>query len=318
MDAPKRNIPKILAFVILVSFICIWLAGCGSGSANSFSPDQTAQYDAPKITGRISSDDITESSGIAASKCQQDVFWTHNDSGDDAFVFAINSKGEHLGTWRVTGATNKDWEAIAERKDPDGKCYLYIGEIGNNRLEREEMGIYRIAEPKVDGSAANSSRKEPLETEPSTLMSFRYPDMRHDAETLLVHPVTGDIYVLTKSKSEASGVHKLEPQFDGTVHIAKKIADVTVPAVPYGLLTGGDISNDGKRIVLCDDFAGYELTLPDAAKDFDEIWKQKPLKFDIGKRQAGEAVTYAADGTSVFATSEKKNSPVFQTTRLSK
>ena len=47
---------------------------------------------------------INESSGIAASRCQKNIFWVHNDSGDDAFIFAINAAGDDLGTWKIPGA----------------------------------------------------------------------------------------------------------------------------------------------------------------------------------------------------------------------
>ena len=101
-------------------------------NASELSPD----FEKPVIVGRIESPDVTESSGIAASLCQPKVFWTHNDSGDDAFIFAMGENGKNLGTYRVTGARNSDWEDIASYKSPDGTCYLYIGDIGNNKLER--------------------------------------------------------------------------------------------------------------------------------------------------------------------------------------
>ena len=43
------------------------------------------------------------------------------------------------------------------------------------------------------------------------------------------------------------------------------VAEIAVPAVPNGLITGGDISPDGRRVALCDYVMGYELTLPDGA-----------------------------------------------------
>ncbi len=74
--------------------------------------------------------------------------------------------------------------------------------------------------------------------------------MRHDAETLLVHPQTGDVYVLSKSLSSASGVYKLPKNYDlNKTNRLEKVAEFTVPAFPNGLLTGGDISPDGKRII---------------------------------------------------------------------
>lgn len=315
---PRKNITKFAAFVIFTS-VGVSQLGCGlsssGGSANAIPESEQAKFEKPTVVGNLKSDEITESSGLAASKCQTDVIWTHNDSGDGPYIFAINEKGEDLGTWRVAGATNKDWEDISERREPDGKCYVYIGEIGNNKLEREELAVYKVLEPTVNDQTKNSTRNEPLETEPAFVLRFKYPDSRQNAETLLVHPITGEIYVLSKSMDEPSGVYKLRPEFGESVQIASLISKVTVPAVPNGLLTGGDISGDGRHVALCDYFYGYEITLPESANSFDEIWTQKPLRLDIGKRNVGEAIAYSQDGNSVFSTSEDRNAPIYRVNR---
>jgi hypothetical protein len=317
---PNRTITKIRAFVIFAGLTPFGLTGCGflspEGTAQSSFADRNVPYDRPKIVGKIESGEINESSGLAASKCQPEVFWTHNDSGDDAFIFAIDAQGGSLGTWKVIGAKNIDWEDIAAFKDTAGKCFVYIGEIGNNARQRSEGTIYRVAEPQIDDSSRSSTKKNPKETAGAEILKFSYPDSRNDAETLLVHPLSGAIYVLTKRVSGPAGVYKIKPDFGSQeAQIAEKVADISVPAVPDGLLTGGDLSPDGKRVVLCDYFAGYELTLLDGAKNFDEIWKQKPLKFDIGKRENGESIAYTADGTAVIASSEKKHPPIFKMDR---
>jgi hypothetical protein len=220
--------------------------------------------------------------------------------------------GKHLGTWRVTGAEHIDWEDMALVRDEEGKCSIYIGEIGNNDLERAEGKIYRVLEPVITAEAARTKRDSALTTAPAESLTFAYPDGRHDAEALLVHPETGTIYIVTKKISERAGVYRIEPRFNmGSIIAAKKVAEVAVPAVPNGLITGGDISADGRKAVLCDYSAAYELALPGDATEFDEIWKQKPAAFDIGKRRNGEAIAISPDGQAVFATGEKRNSEIF-------
>jgi hypothetical protein len=140
-------------------------------------------------------------------------------------------------------------------------------------------------------------------------MAFRYPDSPHDAETLMVHPNTSDIYVVTKQRETAAVVYKLKPAFGATV-TAERISDLKVPAIPNGFLTGGDISPDGKSVLICDYFAGYEFALPSPEAGFDEIWVQKPVVINLGDRKQGEAIAYSADGLSIIATSEGKNQPL--------
>lgn len=316
----KRTIPKNLAFVISLLIFSIFSNACFSVSSQkennkTDSSDRSSKnYYEPEIVGEIKTNEIDESSGLAASKCSDDVFWTHNDSGDDAFIFAINSKGKKLATYKVKNAENTDWEDIAEYKDKNGQCFLYIGNIGNNTRARTEFKIYRVKEP--SDFSKESSKKNPQMTENSEAIKFSYPDLRHDAETLLVHPQTGDIYIITKRLTGAAGVYKLKSDYDKTnTNKLEKIADFSVPAVPEGLLTGGDISPDGRRLIICDYFGAYELILPEKTNNFDDIWKENPNKIFVGQREQGEAIGYSADGKSIFTTSEKKNSPMIEVKR---
>src|SRR5215213_7691535 len=81
-------------------------------------------------TGTIQNSLITEASGIAASRINSNVLWTHNDSGNPAQLFAMTPAGTNLGTYSITGASNDDWEDIAIGPGPAfGAQYLYIGDI---------------------------------------------------------------------------------------------------------------------------------------------------------------------------------------------
>ena len=318
----NKTITNNFAFVIFLINVCCLFSGCfsvaSSDDRNANKPNKisSANYDAPQVVGTIETGEITESSGIVASKCQENVFWTHNDSGDGAFIFAINRRGEKLGTFKVKAAKNVDWEDIAAFKDSSGECVLYIGDIGNNVRARGEFIIYLVREPRVSESDKTSNKKNPSKTETVQAVKFDYPGIRHDAETLLVHPQTADIYILTKRLSGAVGVYKLPKNYNLTkTNRLEKVADFTVPAVPNGFLTGGDVSADGRRIVVCDYFSAYEIVLPEKSKNFDDIWKQKPEIVQLGERAQGEAVCYAAGGESIFATSEKKNSPLIRVER---
>ncbi len=311
----SKNITKKLLFVTVFSAFCTIFTNCGLVSSNNSNsnaqtePVSQEKYSKPKVVGTIKSDEITESSGLIQSRCAPNVFWTHNDSGGSEFIFAINEKGEKLGTWKVAGAKNNDWEDMATIKDKTGKCSIFLGDIGNNGGEKSKFTVYKIAEPKVSEADKTSTKKKPGKTENAQAIKFSYPnDIKPDSETLLVHPQTGEIYVLTKQMLGSSKVYKIGKKVEN-------VGSVSVPAIPNGFLTAGEISPDGKRVVLVDYFAGYELTLPTNAKKFDEIWSQTPERIELGERKQGEAVCYTADGRKIYATSEKKNSPVIMVER---
>ena len=315
----KKTIAKFSAFVILIGLLANTFAGCSivnPSQGQKAAPGPSSSFRRPRVTGRIDSKDITESSGIAASKCQPGVFWTHNDSDDGPYIFAINEKGDNLGTWRVKDSENLDWEDIAEFRDTSGKCSIYIGEIGDNDVKRPVHAVYRVAEPTVGDASTGTRIKDALDTESAEQMKFSYPDHNQNAETLMVHPSTGDIYVLTKRLEGPSGIYKLKPQFgSANVETAEKLGELSVPNVPNGYLTGGDIAPDGKHVAVCDYTAAYELTLPADAAGFDAIWKQTPETIDRGDLEQGEAVGYTTDGNSLVLTSEKKHPPVIKVER---
>lgn len=202
-------------------------------------------------SGRIAFAPIRESSGLIESRRHSGVIWTHNDSGDDARIFAIRPDGSLIlpeGTETaayqgiaVTGAKNRDWEDIAI----DGQGNLYIGEIGNNGNRRQNLGVYIVPEP------------DPLEasaTEPAQFIPFRYPDqegfppekMNFDSEALVY---AGDsLYLLTKHRSDSETklyrFPSLQPQEEP--HVLELLGSFDIG----GMVTGADVSLDGRNLVV--------------------------------------------------------------------
>jgi hypothetical protein len=270
-------------------------------------------YGPPTRLTTIKSESITESSGIAASRTSPGAYWTHNDSGDGPFIYAFDTRGNMLGTFRVTGATARDWEDIATGPGPQpNRSYLYIGDIGDNDHTRPEVVVYRIPEPQPTAADKNTTKTRPRPTEPAEAIRLVYPDGKHDAEAQMVHPATGNIYIMTKIAFGNPIVYEAEAPFTGGKLILKRIGEVRVASILGGAITGGSISPDGRRVALCDYFGGYEMVLPSTSKNFDDIWKQKMTSFDLGKRKQGESITYRLDGNAVLATSEGKSFDLIQ------
>ena len=254
---------------------------------------------------------VRESSGLAASRRTPGVMWTHNDSGDGPLVYAFDRGGRARGTFRVEGAQALDWEDMAAGPGPEpGQSYLYAGDIGDNGREREFVVVYRFPEPELPAAPAGGS--ETPATRPAEAIRLKYPDRAHNAEALVVHPTTGDIYVVTKANAEA-GVYRLAAPFDPkVVNTMTKVATLRGPDFFGTLITGADISPDGRRVALCDYAQGYELALPEGSRPFDEVWRQAPTALSLGARMQGESVCYRLDGAALLATSEETPTPLFE------
>jgi hypothetical protein len=75
-----------------------------------------------KPVARLENRAVTESSGIVASRKNPGIYWTHNDSGDGAYLYAFDREGRDRGRWTVRGATAIDWEDIAIAQDAKSGC----------------------------------------------------------------------------------------------------------------------------------------------------------------------------------------------------
>jgi hypothetical protein len=260
---------------------------------------------------------IKESSGLVASRTTKGLYWTHNDSGDGPFIYAFDVRGRRRGVWRVRGAAARDWEDIAAGPGPErNRHYLYIGDIGDNAGRRSEIVVYRVREPSVTPADAGSSKAKPLTTAPADSIRLTYPDGQHDAEALLVHPVTGSIYIVTKKPFANPAVYEAAAPLatDGVTVLARK-GELKVPSILGGMITGGAISPNGRRVALCDYMQGYELVLPNGGGSFDAIWEQPLKTVALGQRKQGEAITYRLDGKALLATSEGFPAPLTQIER---
>lgn len=322
----KKQILFFLQF-FLIATISLIAGNCSlftarseqtNNQSNSNSELQVAKtFGPPKQFAILADETINESSGLAVSHKNKNVFWTHNDSGDGPFLYAFNQLGQKLGVWRVTNAKNVDWEDIAAYQDRQtGESYLLIGDTGNNERFRSEAVIYRVVEPKVTAAEAATTKKNPGLTEKAEAIRVAYPDQRRDAETLMVNPNNNDLYIVSKSLSSDADVYKLSPPFDFVNKNAlKRVGTVGVDSLTRGFFTGGDISIDGRKLVLCDYFAAYEFILPDGAESFDEIWRTNSEKIELGERAQGESICYGLDSEAVFATSEKRPTPLIKVAR---
>jgi hypothetical protein len=258
----------------------------------------TKEYGPARLVGRIEDGAITESSGLVASSTMSGSFWTHNDSGGRPFIYCLESHGRSCGGYAVSGASIFDWEDIARGPGPEpGTSYLYVGDIGDNTESRSSVVVYRVPEPS-GGPPAQAAE-----------FVLTYPDGPHDAETLLVHPDTGDLYIISKGSDPVVYVARA-PLSSTTMKIAGK---VRIPGLLPGP-TGGDVSSNGRRVVLSLYSGAVEFVLPPGAR-FDAIWRVEPDDIDLPAVAQREAIAYTLDGRSIVTTSEGRNAPIHRTTR---
>jgi hypothetical protein len=235
--------------------------------------------------------EVHETSGLARSRSDPDLFWTHNDAGGAPVLYAIDAGGALRGAVTIRGASQLDWEDIAVARCESGDC-VFVGDIGDNQGERESITIYRIPEPAADAEGS----------EPAVALEARYPGGPRDAEALFVLP-SGDLFLVTKGEGSPIELYRFRaPQRPGTVAMLELVRELSPePERRADRVTGASASPDGRWVAIR---TRTTLHLFPA----DPFVSGRPVTSDrvdltpFGESQ-GEAVVLADDG-AVWLTSE--------------
>jgi hypothetical protein len=227
---------------------------------------------------------LTEISGLAMSAKHPGIVYAHNDSGNTADIFAIDTAtGQLKAKLSLSGAPNTDWEAIAVGKDESGRTSIYVGDIGNNFGGRDPI-VYRLPEPDTLADA----------TVAATKFQLKFADGAKDAESMPLDPTTGQLYVASKNYTADGRLYAApNPLNAGQTNT---LSDTGRPAPKFA--TDGAFSPDGKAYALR---SGGPLG-ENSAWFYDTSGKQL-AKVALPSQGQGEAITYF-DRTSVLVASE--------------
>ncbi|MFI9341392.1 WD40 repeat domain-containing protein [Streptomyces sp. NPDC052773] len=230
---------------------------------------------------------ITESSGLAASRQHPGVYWTHNDSDDGAYLYAVDGRtGDTLATLSLTGVgAPRDVEAISI--GPDDR--IYVGDIGDNLGGSwDHVWIYRLPEPKTLRD----------QTVRATQYVVTYSDGARDAESLVVHPKTGRVYIVDKNEKGGR-------LYQGPAELSASGTNVFRPiaAVPDLEATDAALSPDGEQLVVRSYFGAI-------AYDWNGGRLKKTGRLSVPFLGQGESVTYTADGSKLMYGAEGSESSV--------
>lgn len=260
-------------------------------------------------------DEITEASGLVASRANDACFYVHNDSGDRSRVFLIGRDGRTRTTIQMRGAPAVDYEDIAIAPGADvGRFDVCVADIGDNNAKRPHVTIYRFRDEVRSGQEAT------VDVEP-TEFRFRYADGPRDAEAFVVDPDSGDGYVFTKRRDGRTFVYRLAaPWSREDVAVAERVMTITLPLalLPARIVTGADWSADGRRLIVRCYVHGWEWHAPgDEPLDPAQLAERAPQRVYLAGEAQGEAVAYATDGGAILTVSEGLHPPLHELRLLS-
>jgi hypothetical protein len=177
--------------------------------------------------GALTDELLTEASALTPSRRVAGLYWSLNDSGHESMLFAVGADGAARGRVPLSGAANRDWEALASGPCPAGDC-LYVGDIGDNDGKRAEVQVYRVLEPTLESSPPVAAEQ----------LRVRYPDGPADAEAMWVAPDTS-VWIITKRpRRDTSGqwtpvrVYRVPPSAWSGAQPVVAVFEGTLPIVP--------------------------------------------------------------------------------------
>ncbi|MCC6460509.1 MAG: hypothetical protein IT260_08565 [Saprospiraceae bacterium] len=231
-------------------------SGCTDPQASNYNPNATVNdgscvYPVTNYTLTLKtalSTTINETSGLVMAN---GVVWTHNDSGNPAQIFKIDTLSNAiLQTVNIGGASNVDWEDITF----DG-THFYVGDFGNNANgNRTDLKIY-----KFPLSAIPSGSVVTVPAGQVQVINFSYEDQINftptgsnntsfDCESLVYHD--GELHLFSKDWVNHTCSHYTLPTTPGSYQ-----AQNQETFFANGLVTGADISGEGVIMLL-----GYQST----------------------------------------------------------
>ncbi len=266
-------------------------------------------YGTPTTAGPLADPGLVETSGVVASPSLPGLLWMHNDSGDNARVFAVGTNGAALGTLAL-GTTVDDVEDIAAAPCPGavGPC-LYLADTGNNTLDRTNLAVFAVLEPPLTGAG-------PFGAMDATVV-WRFPVVYPagapvDCEALVVTPDGRTAFLFEKINGGLARLFSGPlPTTDGAALNLTLLGTFQAPGftfVDHGTdITAADLHPSGTRLLMRVYTGIYEYRFA-AGGGVPDVLTLAPALVTLGPltEPQGEAVGYSSDGTGLFSVSEDR------------
>lgn len=242
---------RLFVFFLLICVSCEQpdaQPGCTDPQALNFNPlamenDGSCLYNPTSYTpGQITllPSGLDECSGLAFFANR---LWTHEDGGTPDQLYVIDTlTGALLQIITIANADNLDWEDLAEDEE-----HLYIGDFGNNFGNRTDLRILKV---KKSDLLAGTATPELIEFSFSDQTVLTPAQNANDFDCEAFFFWNDSLHLFSKNWLNFKTRHYVLPATPGS-HVAQLRDSLAV----QGQITGADITDDGKAVLL-----GYNVS----------------------------------------------------------
>lgn len=231
-------------------------------------PPETPITPPPPAAGLVTTVMVSSLNEISGMQyADGNVYLTNDENNNPQVIMVSLATGKQVNAFNVGSPNRTDPEAI--RAHPDGRVFL--GDIGDNNSNRSSVRLYVI------GSSAS--------------YVIRYPFGPANAEALLIHPQTGEVFVGTKTGKVVS--FGAGP----TAGVGSQVASGLVSEISDGTFT-----NNGKYAFFT--VAGSSVVYVYAYPGWQQVGQ-----IGIPNLPKCESITIESDCSFLIST-EGKNAPI--------
>lgn len=278
-------------------------------------PVSSAKWGESQIKATLYDKRLDEISGMAIDPDSPDLIWTHNDSGDKPHLYLIDVEGKLRAQVRLLGAPHYDYEDMdigpCQPNAPTPRC-IFVADIGDNKHKRDHVQLYRAPLPALTDKAL----PDPFELRVEATEHIRYPQGPHDAETLMVHPKTGQRIIVLKARLGPTQV-MLVPEGPSspqnpkqTTLVAKLEIDSQLPSAR--LITAGQFSPDGRCAILRSYIQVRTYCAPNPNPTLAQIFAAPPDLYSPPSTIQAEALAIDPRDGALWMTSERWPAPLIR------
>lgn len=285
----------------------------GLGLVSCAAVPSDRSFTGPFDAGLMAEPQSREASGLAASRRTASLLWTHDDSGGQPVLYALNATdGSLRGKLRVAGVENIDWEDIAAF-ELDGRAWLLIADVGDNLGRRPHVWLHVVEEPE----AATLSPDTEIVVQPHYSLQVIYEDLARDCEAVAVDASARMVYLLSK-RDPVPRLYALPLGATTQTVVARLVGEVPHLPQPTALQRAIGLPSQAYRGQPCsmdfaaDGSAAVILTYGDTlffSRAPGESWAVALARVPIGLPPhllpQAEAACFAADGQAIFVCSER-------------
>ncbi|KAH3811979.1 uncharacterized protein LOC127835341 [Dreissena polymorpha] len=282
---------------VLIVFL-VYGSNCGSIDRR-----EVPSFSNGQIVGTVGSHHIVEASGLAASRKNPGLLYTHNDHGYDAEIFVITTTGHRQSTITLAGITHNDLEDIALGPCAAGSAddCLYIGDIGNAGGHARN-NVYRIREP------SDLRHDTTIHVSDGDKLEFKWNET--DCETLMVDP-NANLYIISKAPNGRGIIAQLPTSAWGTgTRVAiSSTAYLNIDST-HNDPVGGDISPSGNRVLLQAQESVYYWDIK-AEHDYLSVLQTPGVKLPYIREPKAQSICWSADEHGYYTLGEGQDQPLY-------